>query len=432
MKDIERNTDCVVIGGGIAGLTASIYLVRAGLSVTLLEKAKTIGGRAKTKVMDGNYVNLGPHALYSKGKSLEILAELGISPKGNSPAIGGKVFYNDSPYHLPANPFSVLTSDLFSWRGKMELLRFFILLQTKKLKSNREISVDQWLRENIKDERVQKFILMLVRLSSYCNDPNMLRAEDAFKQLKLGKAIYVHNGWQSIIEELKEKAEKLGVTFQAGASVQQIKGNFPQFEVKINNNKSIFTPYILSTASPNELRKFLQGYEIDAINELIPVRAACLDIVLNKIPNPTISFALSMDQPLYFSNHSTVATLSDNRSHSVIHVMKYLSVNQRSNVTDLKMELEQFLKRVQPGWEKHVISKRYLPNITVTNSIMKKQKSEMEHIPGLFIAGDWVGTEGMLVDSSFFSAKQAAMSIIEFSVKRECRDDGDGGRIYAV
>ncbi|WBL16575.1 phytoene desaturase family protein [Sutcliffiella sp. NC1] len=428
MKNTERN--CVVIGGGIAGLTASIYLARAGLSVTLIEKAKTIGGRAKTEVMDGSYVNFGPHALYSKGKSLEILAELSISPKGNSPAIGGKVFYNDSPYNLPANPFSVLTSDLFNWRGKMELLRFFILLQTKKLKSNREISVDQWLHENIKDERVQKFILMLIRLSSYCNDPDRLRAEVAFKQLQLGKAIYVHNGWQSIIEELKEKAEKLGVIIQAGASVQQIKGKFPQFEVKLSNNKSIFTPYILSTASPNELRKFLQGYEIDAINELIPVRAACLDIVLNNIPNPTVSFALSMDHPLYFSNHSNVATLSDNQSHSVIHVMKYLSINEPR--TDLKPELEQFLSRVQPGWEKHVISKRYLPNITVTNSMMKKQKNEMEQIPGLFIAGDWVGAEGMLVDSSFFSAKQAAMSIIELNEKRECSDDGNGGSIYAV
>ncbi|MGY3715946.1 FAD-dependent oxidoreductase [Sutcliffiella cohnii] len=47
MKNTERN--CVVIGGGIAGLTASIYLARAGLSVTLIEKTKAIGGRAKTE-----------------------------------------------------------------------------------------------------------------------------------------------------------------------------------------------------------------------------------------------------------------------------------------------------------------------------------------------------------------------------------------------
>jgi len=36
--------DSVVVGGGIAGLTAACYLCRYGHSVLLLEKSKRVGG----------------------------------------------------------------------------------------------------------------------------------------------------------------------------------------------------------------------------------------------------------------------------------------------------------------------------------------------------------------------------------------------------
>ena len=60
--------DCVIIGGGLAGLTASIFLARAGLSVLLLERSKKLGGRARTEFMEGNYLNLGPTLSIQKEK----------------------------------------------------------------------------------------------------------------------------------------------------------------------------------------------------------------------------------------------------------------------------------------------------------------------------------------------------------------------------
>ena len=37
---------CIVIGGGIAGLTSAAYLSKQGFSVTLLESTPKLGGRA--------------------------------------------------------------------------------------------------------------------------------------------------------------------------------------------------------------------------------------------------------------------------------------------------------------------------------------------------------------------------------------------------
>ena len=53
----------IVIGGGLAGLTAAAALVRAGHPVTVLESGHRLGGRARTRRRDGYDLNLGPRAL---------------------------------------------------------------------------------------------------------------------------------------------------------------------------------------------------------------------------------------------------------------------------------------------------------------------------------------------------------------------------------
>lgn len=61
----HKTWDVVVIGGGLAGLTASVYLARGGKSVLLFEKSPSLGGRAITTRKDGALFNLGAHALIS-------------------------------------------------------------------------------------------------------------------------------------------------------------------------------------------------------------------------------------------------------------------------------------------------------------------------------------------------------------------------------
>ena len=49
MNSQFAHTDVVVVGGGMAGLSAACYLARAGVAVTLFEKAASLGGRAATQ-----------------------------------------------------------------------------------------------------------------------------------------------------------------------------------------------------------------------------------------------------------------------------------------------------------------------------------------------------------------------------------------------
>ena len=64
----------IVIGGGLAGLTAANALAGAHRRVVLYEQSARLGGRAATQQDRGFLLNFGPHALYRGGRALGHLA----------------------------------------------------------------------------------------------------------------------------------------------------------------------------------------------------------------------------------------------------------------------------------------------------------------------------------------------------------------------
>lgn len=74
----EKRYDTVVVGGGIAGLTATTYLARSGKKVLLIEKNKEVGGLVNTFSHNGFKFDTGVRALLDAGIVLTMLKDLNI------------------------------------------------------------------------------------------------------------------------------------------------------------------------------------------------------------------------------------------------------------------------------------------------------------------------------------------------------------------
>ncbi len=76
MKNKQYHT--IVVGGGIAGLTAAAFLAKAGCPVTLFEKQEKVGGLIQTFQRDGVYFDGGLRSMENSGILFPMLRALGI------------------------------------------------------------------------------------------------------------------------------------------------------------------------------------------------------------------------------------------------------------------------------------------------------------------------------------------------------------------
>jgi len=74
----ENSYDTVIVGGGIAGLTATVYAARAGQKVLLIEKNRELGGLVNTFSRNGFQFDAGVRALLDAGIILPMLKDLDI------------------------------------------------------------------------------------------------------------------------------------------------------------------------------------------------------------------------------------------------------------------------------------------------------------------------------------------------------------------
>ena len=80
MTSAESRTDVVVVGGGLAGISAAVDLAEAGLSVTLLEARPWLGGATCSFARRGLTIDNGQHAfLRCCGAYRDLLAKLGVA-----------------------------------------------------------------------------------------------------------------------------------------------------------------------------------------------------------------------------------------------------------------------------------------------------------------------------------------------------------------
>ena len=144
------------------------------------------------------------------------------------------------------------------------------------------------------------------------------------------------------------------------------------------------------------------------------MRAACLDVVLARLPRPRNTFVLGIDDPLYCSVHTATTPALAPGGQQIVSLARYLAPGEHGD-GEAERELEGVLDLTQPGWRALVVQRRFLPNLTVSNAVVAtaggglpgRAGAAVPGADGLFVTGDWVGPRGMLADAVLASAKEA-------------------------
>jgi phytoene dehydrogenase-like protein len=440
----------IVVGGGIAGLAASIYLARGGHRVTVFERRPHLGGRAVTHLRRGYRFNLGPHAFYRGGPGWQVCHELGIPVRGGVPDGTGVAMLGSERFRFPGNFLSLLSTNLLPWSARFEAAKLFLRIRRIDAKRFEGISVRKWLDDNVSNERLRQTIEALFRLATYSDHPDEQSAAAGLAQLRLAMrgVIYVDEGWQRIVDALHGAAVSAGVNFVTSShivgvehdrgAVKAIALGELEEDLQRSSTRSMRMPrmaddargtrlpasHVVLAVDPTTARDLVDGLDFPRPR---PVLATCLDVALSSLPQEKPRFAIGIDRPLYYSVHSAWAQLTP-KGGALIHVARYRK-SGAANDDEIEStgsrrtpsaaadegELESILDEMQPGWRERVVHRRFLPSMTVSNALVRPgtpRPAAVTAVKGLYLAGDWIGDEGILSDASLASARAAAKAIL--------------------
>ena len=159
--------EVVIIGGGLAGLSAAYYLgkKRPDVQITLVEKEARFGGKIKTKRVGDFCVELGPDSYLARKYAMtELIEEVGLGDKLVPNATGQSyIFDQGKMYPIPGGsiigvPTEVLpfaTSPLFTMKGKLEALGD---VNKKPFKPEEDVSMGEFFVYHLGQEVVDQLI----------------------------------------------------------------------------------------------------------------------------------------------------------------------------------------------------------------------------------------------------------------------------------
>ena len=236
------NKNIAIIGAGVSGLVAALYLENLGYKPTIYEASETVGGRVKSDIFDGYILDHGFQVLLSEypiAKKYLDYNDLELIPFKS-----GSYIYKQGKQYIIGDPLrnlSFLGSTFFASIGSVsDKSKIFKLSKKLKNKSIKAIfaSVEITTLEYLKDFGFSEVILNdffipffggIFLEQELATSSRMF--EFVFKMFSQGNAVIPKEGMQAIPNQLKSKLKNTNVEFSK--RVNQIQGNSIVFEDQI-------------------------------------------------------------------------------------------------------------------------------------------------------------------------------------------------------
>lgn len=387
----------IVVGGGPAGLVAAARLAEGGAETTLLEASSKLGGRAASETQDGFVLNQGPHALYAGGPAMRELRAMGIKLSWWNPAsVNSVLVRRGKPRRSPG--------------ASLALTRWVIGVARTRPEELSGISVNEWLRQTC-PENARAGAGALVRVATFVADHDAFSADAAAMQIKLAlfpSVRYLRGGWQQLVDALAARAEQQGATLRTRAAARLLHREGGGWTVALDEETLHADVLVLAAGEPGDAAKLLGEQAPQAPGPAAEI--SVLDLGLKSLPKRTRRFALGVDEPTYLSRHSPAR----HRDGVLLSLAGY--------ARQPRPALEALADTVQPGWRERATMQRFLPRMAAVSAISTPAEGGLAGRPqvdrgdGLYLAGDWVGPEGWLVDAAISSGAAAAAAALRHPV----------------
>ncbi len=392
----------IVVGGGLGGLLSACHLAAGGAQVRLLEGGGVGGRAAPGSLRDpagtplASKLNLGPRAVTRGGSLDQALRQFGLRPAGFSPSPGGFGLRDGQLHAMPVSPTTLLSSSLLGGAGLRAVGLALARVAIGAFDVDEAETIGAWIERHAAPQDARQLLAGLVRVSTYSADLG-LDAGAALRQTRAAVARgvnYLDGGWSVIVDGLTAKARSLGVAIDEHTRAASVADGV----VTTADGKALPADGVVVAGSPQMAHELL-GL---AVSSDQAVHAACLDLLLDKLPLPDRRFVLGIDRPLYFSVHSRPGI----QGPVIIHAMAYGAATRE--------ELEAFVDVVQPGFRAVLQGARYLPKMIVAHGQprpgAKTQAVVVDERTAL--VGDWLNTQGLIADGVAESAALAAAALL--------------------
>ena len=411
----------------MAGLTAACYLAREGVGVTLFEKAPYLGGRAATREFDGFLFNRGGHALYTGGAASRVFEELGITYDHGIPK-DTFVLQEGKPSPFPADPLGLLRTDVLDAGDKLALVRLFVALGATRPRALAKTSIQELLDFKVRRPQLRRLMTALARTFVYSTALDLVSAELFVEKVQRSlrhPVHYIDGGWRKLVDGLRAAAERMGARIVSDAHVEGVEiGDGYARSVRLRDGRLLRASAVVVATGPRDAAKVVDGGEHPAmrrsVDGLTPARIACLDVALERLPVPGRPVVQDLDGPRFMSAQSVYSRVAPEGAALII-AFKQLDPRYPGDPREDERDLEDLLEAAQPGWRRALIRRQYLPRIEAVGALPTVREGgfagrpdpRVSGLDNLYLAGDWVGSEGFLVDASMASAQQAAQLMLE-------------------
>jgi zeta-carotene desaturase len=425
--------DVVVVGGGVAGLSAAAALAGSGREVMLLERRAHVGGRAYSymhpaleEVVDSQHVLLGCctnliefcNQAGLAGKVRWYDRQTFLEPGGNGRATRASSIERSrlpAPLHYTG---SFLRAAMLGTVDKLTIARGLSGLARGNHESDRE-DVRQWYRRTGQTERAIRHFwepIVLATLNDSAENCSMKYAGKVFYELFLKASAGGRLGIPTVpLSEFYASGaalvERLGGRVSMRAGVEQI-AQQPDGRWLLRTGETELMARNIVLALPFEQSaRLLTGMQLQSPAE-DAVREHLLSRMQRFVHSPFISILLWYDRPFTDLDH---AWLLDTTIQWFFHKSKIRGyAPERGSYVELVIagsrhelplprseilgpalaELERFFPEVRHAkLLKSGILKEARATFSVTPGLENDRPEQSTGLPGLFLAGDWTRTD---------------------------------------